>query len=304
VAVDAAGNLYIADTQNDMVEKVTPSGRLSVVAGNGDWGAPSPGPATSSDLKGPSGVAVDATGDLYIADTWNSVVEKVTPSGTLSVVGRTRHFGAPTPGPATSSDLNEPSGVAVDSAGNLYIGDYANNVVEKVTPSGTLSVVAGTGRPGAPTPGPATSSDLWFPSGLAVDAAGDLYIADYANNVVEKVTPSGTLLVVAGTGDRGAPTPGPATSSELDGPGGVAVDSAGNLYIADSRNNVVDEVAIPAVSPSAVSLLVVVGVAVPLVAGILVFLVSRRRSTGRTVVPPAAGGPPSFTPPPSPPSSP
>jgi sugar lactone lactonase YvrE len=244
--VDAAGNLYIADTNAAMVEKVTPSGTLSVVAGDGNQGPPTPGPATTSDLNWPDAVAVDAAGNLYIADGHNNVVEKVTPSGTLSVVAGTGTQGAPTPGAATGSDLYVPDGAAVDAAGNLYIADNGNNVVEKVTPSGTLSVVAGTGEVGAPTPGPATNSDLLGPDGLAVDAAGDLYIADFGNCMVEKVTPSGTLAVVAGTGTQGAPIPGPATNSDLGsfggGPDGVGVDAAGNLYIANSGNNVVEQV--------------------------------------------------------------
>jgi sugar lactone lactonase YvrE len=244
VAVDAAGNLYIADTTNDVVEMVTPSGTLSVVAGTGSPGAPTPGPATRSDLHGPSGVALDAAGDLYIADFVNSLVEKVTPSGTLSVVAGIGVPGPPKRGPASGSHLSNPSGVTVDAAGNLYIADTINEVVEKVTPSGTLSVVAGTGNVGAPTPGPATSSDLSAPEALAVDAAGDLYIADHGNNVVEEVTPSGTLSVVAGTGNVGAPTPGPATSSDLAGPIGILVDAAGDLYIASF--DVVAMVAAPA----------------------------------------------------------
>ena len=313
------------------------AGYLCIVAGrNGNWGAPTPGPATSSDLYWPRGVAVDSAGNLYIADTYNDVVEKVTPSGTLSVVAGTGSQGAPTPGPATSSDLNDPSGVAVDGAGNLYIADSGNEVVEKVTPAGMLSVVVGTGNEGAPTPGAATRSDLSVPYGVAVDAAGNLYIADYLNRVVEKVTPSGRLSVVAGTVNhlplspgpatntfvQCAPservsTPGPATTSELCAPSGVAVGSGGHLYIADPGNAAVEMVALavstsvtPARStaggPLSALPVVGVGVAVVVLAGILVFLWGRRRwrAANGTVVPPAAGGPPSFTPPPSPPPSP
>jgi hypothetical protein len=232
VAVDSAGNVYIADTGNNVVEKVTPSGTLSIIAGTGTAGAPTPGPATRSDLRDPDGVAVDSAGNVYIADTGNNVVEKVTPSGTLSIIAGKSGIGAePTPGPATSSALGNPEGVAVDSAGNVYIADTGNNLVEKVTPSGTLSIIAGSYPPGTPTPGPAISS----PAGVAVDSAGNVYIADTDSYIVVKITPSGALSVIAGTGSEGAPTPGPATSSDLWGPVGVAVDSAGNVYIADSH---------------------------------------------------------------------
>jgi RHS repeat-associated protein len=247
VGVDGQGDVLIADPQNDVVEEVTPAGVLSIVAGIvGQQGTPAPGPAIDSDLYAPNGVAADASGDIYISDTFNYDVVKVTPDGTLSIVaGIPGQSGNPTPGPATASELTAPAGVAVDGAGNLYIADYFSSVVAKVTPGGTLSIVAGApGQTGRPTPGPATGSDLANPWGVAVDGAGDLFIADESNQVVEEVDTSGTLSVVAGIpGESGAPTPGPATSSELNAPTGVAVDAAGNLIIADQVANYVLEVA-------------------------------------------------------------
>jgi DNA-binding beta-propeller fold protein YncE len=182
-AVDpTTGDVYIADYRNGEVERITPNGILSIVAGTGTFAPPTPGPATKSALAGPTGVAVDATtGDVYIADPYNYEVEKVTRQGILSTVAGTGTAGPPTPGPATKSKLNEPYGVAVDaSTGDLYIADYDNSVVEKVTPQGTLSIVAGTGTTGAPTPAPAAQSHLGFPHGVGIDpTTGDLYIADY-----------------------------------------------------------------------------------------------------------------------------
>jgi hypothetical protein len=256
--VDSAGNLYIAATWylGGLVEKVTPQDTLSIVAGVADeadnFKQPTPGPATRSDLGDDlGGIAVDLAGNLYIADpTWD-VVEKVTPDATLSIVaGIVGHTGPPTPGAATKSDLGQPVGIAVDSSGNLYIADGGNRVVEKVTPGGTLSIVAGTGQVGSPTPGPATASDLASPEFVAVDSAGDLYIADNGNHVVEKVTPEGTLSIVAGIVSRvpGAPaafqpppSPGPANRASIV-PGAVAVDSSGNLYVVDTVSDVVAKV--------------------------------------------------------------
>ena len=242
VALDAHGDLFIADTANAVVEEVTRAERLSVVAGTGQEGPPTPGPATRSELDTASGVALDAHGDLFVADSWNNVVEEVTAAGRLSVVAGTGEEGPPTPGPATRSKLDTPSGVAVDAHGDLYIADTYNNAVEEVTAAGRLSVVAGTGKEAPPTPGPATRSELDAPSGVALDAHGDLFIADTYNDVVEEVTPAGRLSVVAGNGQEGPPTPGPATRSELDAPSGVALDAHGDLFVADSLNNVVEEV--------------------------------------------------------------
>ena len=245
VAVDpTTGNLYIADYHNSEVEKVTPGGTLSIAAGTGSYGAPTPGRATHSALGNPAGVTVDSTGNLYIADPFNNKVEKVTPKGTLSIIAGTGTAGAPTPGPATRSALDQPYGVAADpNTGDLYIADYNNSRVEKVTPKGTLSIIAGTGTAGAPTPGPASSSELRNPSDVTVDpTTGNLYIADPFNNEVEEVTPQGALSIVAGIGTPGAPTPGPATQSALDYPHGVAVNSTGDLYIADYNNSEVEKV--------------------------------------------------------------
>lgn len=247
VASDAAGDLYIADDTSLVVEKVTPAGMLSVIAGDGQAGPPTPGPATNSGLQ-PFGVAVDGSGNVYIADdietstTTAAYVLKVTPSGTLSVFAGSGLIGTPTAGPATSSEFNFPEGLAVDGSGNLYIADVYANVVAKVTPSGALSLVAGNGVMGGPLPGPAGSSPLNNPAGIAVDGSGDLYIANPLSNDVLAVSPSETLSILAGSGNTGPPTPGPASDSALNNPLGVAVDADGNVYIADIGNAEVEEV--------------------------------------------------------------
>ena len=242
VAVDHAGDVYFASSDDYRVFKVTPGGQLTVAAGTGAGGAATPGPATSSRLEFPNGVALDSSGNLYIADSLNNQVYEVTPSGTLSVVAGTGTAGAPTPGPATSSKLNNPSGVATDSAGNLYIAEYQGNRVDKINSSGTLSVIAGTGVAGTPTPGPAASSKLHGPDSIAVDSSGNLYIADETNSMVEKVTPAGTLSIFAGTGVQGTSTAGAATSSELNLPEGIATTSSGDVYITDNGSSQVVDV--------------------------------------------------------------
>jgi sugar lactone lactonase YvrE len=253
LALDSAGNLYCAEYGANQIVKITPSGTLSVVAGTGSPGNPTPGPALDSRLDEPAGVAVDHSGNLYIADDTNQRVEKVTPSGTLSVFAGTGGYATAVPGPATSSPLDDPSDVAVNAAGDVYVS-MESSVIAKITPSGTLSIVAGSGHYGGATPGPATSSKLEWPFGLSFDGAGDLYFSDYDLSQIFKLTPSGTLSVVAGTGSYGAATEGPPTASELGGPEGVAVDSAGNVYIADTFNNRVEGITglVPA-APGAVT---------------------------------------------------
>jgi hypothetical protein len=239
----------LATAQSPPPPPPPPTWTLGILAGNGQSGTPTPGPALQTSLGSPTDVAVDSAGNVYISDDPNEVIEKVTPQGVLSIVaGQVGQSGTPTPGPATSSalDLNAGGscgGVAVDTGGDVYIADCGNDVIEKVTPDGTLSIVAGqAGNSGSPTPGPADQSQLDDPAGVAIDHAGNLYIADDGNNVVEKVTPDGTLSIAAGEVDQdGTPTPGPATATTI-GSGDVAVDPGGTIFYADGENNLVEEI--------------------------------------------------------------
>ena len=206
VAVDAAGTLYIADTDNNRIRKVTTAGVITTVAGNGLAGAGGDGgQAVFASLHSPHGVAVDAAGNLYIADTDNNRIRKVTPAGIITTVAGTGISGhSGDGGPATAARLNYPVGVAVDAAGNLYIADTGNSRIRKVTPAGVITTLAGTGIGGySGDGGPATAAQLKYPFGVAVDAAGNLYIADSGNNSIRKVTPAGIITTVAGNGTAG-----------------------------------------------------------------------------------------------------
>jgi sugar lactone lactonase YvrE len=241
-AVDGRGDVYIADTGNNEIEKVTPGRILSIIAGTGKAGTATPGPATRSELNFPAGVAVDGRGDVYIADTGNNEIERVTPQGILSIIAGTGAPGPALTGPATRSPLHYPYAVAVGASDNLYVADAGNNEIETVSPAGLLSIVAGTGAAGDARPGPAKGSDLDFPTGVAVDGRGDVYIADTFNVIIEKVAPDGILSVIAGTGTAGTAKPGKATHSDLKFPYGVGVDGVGTVYIADTFNSMVERV--------------------------------------------------------------
>jgi len=232
IAVDAVGNLYIAD--DNSISEVS-NGIITTVAGNGTYGySGDNGPATSAQLSTPCGVALDSAGNLYIADCGNYRIRKVA-NGVITTVAGTGTPGfSGDNGLATSAQLSYPSSVALDSAGNLYIADPDNDRIRRVS-NGVIATVAGNGACCfIGDNGPATSAQLYSPSGAAVDAAGDLYIADTNNHRVRKVS-NGVITTVAGTGTVGfGGDNGLATSAQLGYPQGVAVDSAGNLYIADN----------------------------------------------------------------------
>lgn len=254
VALDALGNLFIADAgASQVVAKVSAGGALSIVAGipGAITGVPTTGPALASPLEAPAGIAPTGDGGFFVADSMHGVIERVDPAGNLSIVAGIPMTLGPFgdlrgDGSATSSPLALPAGLALDSDGNLFIADSANGLVEKVeTSTGHISKVAGDpSRSGVPIDdSPALDNRMVLPVGLAFDGDGNLYVSDAVANVVVRIDPLGTLTIVAGNGERGAPVEGPARESRLDGPSGIAIDDdRGLLYIADSYNNVVEVV--------------------------------------------------------------
>jgi len=247
VAVDSAGNIYAADVGNHRVVRISPSGTLTVIAGNGiQWFSGDGGPGASASVNTPSGLAVDANGNVYLADQESHRIRKVSPNGIITTVAGNGEPGfSGDNGPATRAQLNFPFGVALGRDGSLYIGERYNHRVRRISPSGTITTVAGTGVDGFSGDNvPATSARLNEPRGVAVDANDNLYIADFGNNRIRKVTPAGIITTVAGDGvPRFGGDNGPATSASLEFPNGVVVDGAGNIYIADTQTHRIRRVA-------------------------------------------------------------
>ncbi len=237
LAVDAAGNLYISDDFNNRVRKVTAAtGIITTVAGGGSTLGDG-GPATAAQIIGPSGLIVDASGNLYICDSLHHRIRKVTPSGTISTIAGTgtKGYGGDG-GQATSAMLNLPLGIEVDAAGNIYIGDTLNHRVRKVTPAGVITTVAGTGSAGFNGDRPGPSAMLNNPRDMAAATDGSLFILDASNQRVRKLT-AGVITTVVGTGIAGfGGDGGSAAAAMLRFPQAMTMDAAGSLYIGDSNN--------------------------------------------------------------------
>ncbi|HUN38023.1 MAG TPA: hypothetical protein VMU95_39035 [Trebonia sp.] len=259
VAVDGKGDVYIADTENNMVREVTPNGVIRTIAGTGRPGySGDGGPAADARLDNPSGLAVNAAGDLFIADTVNNVIREVTPNGIIRTIagdpapGRDHRRGGPLGGgyagdggPAADALLQHPQGLSTDTKGDLFIADTGNSVIREITTSGTIKTVAGQAGKFSDSGdgGKATSATLSAPTDVAVDAAGDLFIADTGNNALREVSAAGVISTLAGgNGEGNGGQGGPASSAQLDTPESVAVDSStGDVYVT-SRSGVLDQI--------------------------------------------------------------
>jgi subtilisin family serine protease len=241
LATDGAGNLYIADMDQSRFRKVTTDGIIHTVVGNGTPGySGDGGPATSAEIDRPFALAVDAPGNIYFGT--DNRIRKVGLDGIINTVAGNGTAGySGDGGPAVNAELNAPGGLAVDTAGDIYFSDGYNYRVRKVAPEGTITTVAGNGTKGySGDGGPATDAQLNDPSSAGVDAAGNVYIADGSNFRIRKVTPNGIISTIAGNGTRGFSGDGaPATNAEINYLGSMAVTAAGEVYMADTYNDVI-----------------------------------------------------------------
>jgi uncharacterized protein (TIGR03437 family) len=235
VAADASGNVYIADTTDNRIRRVSFTGTISTYAGTGVPGySGDRGKAGAAELSGPTGVAVDASGNLYVADRGNFRVRRITLDGTINTIAGTGFSGfSGDNGPATSARVS-PVAVAIDSKGNLYIADGPNYRIRKVDLNGTITTIAGVGTSGfSGDNGPAISALTGLVTGMAVDSAGSIYLADLSAERVRKIDTAGMISTIAGHGDFGYVDDGAPANMSIMLPAGVAIDGFGNLLISD-----------------------------------------------------------------------
>ena len=230
VAVDPSGNVYLADTGNNTIRKVSPAGVVSTLAGAAGFYGPEDGTGAAARFRAPYGVAVDASGNVYVADTYNCTVRKVSPAGGVSTLAGSGTCGSDD-GTGAAAQFNFPQGVAVDGSGNVYVADTESHTIRKVSPAGVVSTLAGTaGAPGS-ADGTGAAAQFNSPAGVDVDGSGSIYVADWWNRTVRKVTAAGVVSTLPGNADP-----------DLLNPGGVAVDGSGDIYVADTTGNTIRKV--------------------------------------------------------------
>ena len=256
VAADAAGNVYVADSANHTIRRMTPSGVVTTFAGVPAQTGSRDGAKSVARFNNPTGVAVDGAGSVYVADTWNHTIRKITPEGvvtTLAGSASTSEFGFPAggylDGIGTAARFNNPSGLALDTSGNIYVADSFNHVIRKVTSSNVVTTFSGCGGSPGSADGAAATARFNVPSGIAVDLAGNLYVADSGNFTIRKVTSLGRVTTLAG--HAGSAGTADATGNRAQfgspfeptlSPTGLAIDIEGNIYVADTASHTLRKV--------------------------------------------------------------
>ena len=242
VAVDGSGNVYVADEVNYTIRKVTPGGVVSTLAGLAGSSGSSDGTGSAARFNNPLGVAVDGSGNVYVADYGNSTIRKVTSGGGVSTLAGLAGNPGSSDGTGSSARFSYPSGVAVDSSGNVYVADQTNCTIRKISPTGGVSTLAGLAGTTGSSDGTGSAAQFNFPSGVAVDGSGNVYVADINNNTLRKVTPAGVVSTLAGLAGNSGSSDGAGSTARFDRPQSVAVDGSGNVYVADNNNNTIRKV--------------------------------------------------------------
>lgn len=238
VAVDSAGNLYVADTDSATVRKITAEGIVTTLAGHAGLVGSADGAGADARFSGPTGVAVDGAGNVYVTDNRNSTVRKITPTGTVSTLAGTPGVAGNVDGPIATAQFDVPYALAVDGAGNVYVSDAGGQTVRKITSAGEVATLAGAAGLTGSEDGGATAR-FNTPTGVAVDSANNLYIADLGNSTIRKITSDGLVTTFAGTARASGSEDGASATARFSAPQNVVVDAAGTIYVADESNHTV-----------------------------------------------------------------
>jgi len=240
--IDSAGNIYVADVRFSTIRKITPQGSVTTFAGQAGIQGSADGVGTNANFSNPFGLAIDSSNNLYVADSGNDTIRKIAPNGAVSTLaGLAGNFGS-TDGTGSAALFGNPRGIAVDTNDNVYVADTSNETIRKVTPAGVVTTLAGLVNSFGTADGTGNGARFNFPQALAMDASGNIYVADVQNAAIRKVTPSGVVTTLAGFTGSGGAADGTGNAARFNTPTGIAIDTAGNIYVADNGNNAIREI--------------------------------------------------------------
>lgn len=242
LAVDPQGTIYVADEGNHVIRKIEPNGTVSLLAGTAGFGGARNGSAGTARFLYPKGVAIGAGGIVYVADTFNQAIRKVEPDGTVSTFAGSLGIKGSVDGSGANARFSDPVGIAADSSGNLFVADRTGQVIRKITPSGVVSTLAGLANNEGSADGAGNAARFNFPTGIGVDAAGNVYVSDTFNQTIRKITPNGIVTTLAGVAGQSGSSDGPATVARFRFPNGIATDAGGNVFVADGSNAVIRKI--------------------------------------------------------------
>lgn len=242
LAANSAGQLFVADTANSTIRKITAGGTVSTFAGAASNFNSFDGTGAAAQFYHPEGVAIDAGGNIYVADTWNHTIRRITPAGTVTTLaGLAGNFGA-ADGTNSKARFNRPTGIAVDGATNIFIADSLNHTVRKIAPSGTVSTIAGLAGVWGSSDGTNSAARFYLPEGISIAANGALFVTDSGNQVLRKISLIGTnwvVATVAGLEGISGSANGTGSNARFNFPAGIGFDNSGYMYVADIGNNTI-----------------------------------------------------------------
>ncbi len=242
IAADSFGTLYVADTGNDTLRKIAPGAIVTTLAGTAGTVGHADGTGAVASFNGPSGVAVDTSGNVYVADTVNSTIRKVTPLGVVSTLAGTALVTGSADGTGALASFYLPSALTTDSAGNVYVADTYNSTIRQITPAGVVTTLAGSAGLVGSTDATGSLARFNLPGGIARDSLGNLYVADTRNNTIRKIAPGAVVRTLAGTAGTVGHADGTGAAASFNAPTGIVADAAGNLYVADRGNSTVRKI--------------------------------------------------------------
>jgi sugar lactone lactonase YvrE len=243
VAADGAGNVYVADTANHTIRMITSGGAVSTLAGAAGLSGSADGVGSAARFNLPQGVAVDSSNNVYVADTGNFTIRKITPSGVVSTLAGVAGTNGSTDGTGNAARFYEPEGIAVDGAGNVYVADTWNHTIRQITAGGVVSTLAGAAGSSGSSDGTGSSARFYQPQAVAVDGTGNVFVADTGNHTIRKIAPGPSVSTIAGVPGSYGTNDGGGGGARFYSPAGVAVDGAGNVYVADYYNQTIRKIA-------------------------------------------------------------